>query len=304
MPGIMALTVNLSSELRGWIIHNLDRGCPPGDLVDSMISQRFEPQIARGLVDAFVSARASGAAPPTRSVAIDMPEAGYQYDAPRIPSGNLIRTPDRDVAVLMRHERPIVVLLESVLTEQECADVIELARPRLRPSTVVDPQTGAETVANYRHSEGMFFRPAETPLIDKLDRRIAALMNCPLENGEGLQVLRYGPGGHTAPHFDFLIPSNPTNDASIRRSGQRVSTLMVYLSNVTRGGETIFPEVGLSVSPRKGNAVYFEYANSRQQLDARSLHAGAPVIEGEKWAMTKWMRSRPFVSAAGTSAVR
>jgi len=143
----------------------------------------------------------------------------------------------------------------------------------------------------------MFFRPAETPLIALLDRRVAELMNCPLENGEGLQVLRYGPGGHTAPHFDFLIPSNPTNEASLKRSGQRLSTLMIYLSDVTRGGETVFPEAGLSVSPRKGNAVYFEYANSRQQLDARALHAGAPVIEGEKWAVTKWMRTRAFVAA-------
>ena len=297
MPGTMAVTVNLTSELRGWILHNLDRGCAPLDLVNTMISQRFEPQIAQGLVQAFVSARSAGIAPPSNSVALEVQEASYVYETPRIATGNLIRTADREIPVLLRYEKPVVVLLEGVLSNDECAELIELARPRLRPSTVVDPQTGANTVANYRNSEGMFFRPAETPLIALLDRRVAELMNCPLENGEGLQVLRYGAGGHTAPHFDFLIPSNPTNEASLERSGQRLSTLMIYLSDVTRGGETVFPEVGLSVSPRKGNAVYFEYANSRQQLDARSLHAGAPVIEGEKWAVTKWMRTRPFVPA-------
>ena len=66
---------------------------------------------------------------------------------------------------------------------------------------------------------------------------------------------------------------------------------------VYRGGETVFPESGFTICPRKGNAVYFEYANSRQQLEARSLHAGAPVIEGEKWAVTKWMRARRFIPA-------
>lgn len=297
MTVIMAVTVNLSSELRGWIIHNLDRGCAPVDLVNSMIGQRFEPQIATGLVNAFVNARSAGLAPPANSVALDVPEQTYQYETPRIAAGNLIRTSDRAIPVLSRHEKPIVVLLEGVLTHEECAELIELARPRLRPSTVVDPQTGANTVANYRNSEGMFFRPSETPLIARLDRRVSELMNCPMENGEGLQVLRYGPGGHTAPHFDFLVPSNPTNEASIKRSGQRLSTLMIYLSDVARGGETVFPAVGITIAPRKGNAVYFEYANSRQQLDARSLHAGAPVIDGEKWAVTKWMRTRPFVAA-------
>ncbi len=297
MPGIMAVTVNLSAELRGWILNNLDRGCPPSDLINSMIDQRFEPQIAQGLVQAFVSARTAGVAPPLNSVALELPETSYVYETPRIAAGNVIRTADREIPVLSRSEKPIVVLLESVLSHEECAELIELARPHLKPSTVVDPQTGANTVANYRNSEGMFFRLAETPLIARLDRRIAELMNTPMENGEGLQVLRYGPGGHTAPHFDFLVPSNPTNDASLKRSGQRLSTLMIYLSDVTRGGETVFPKAGLSVSPRKGNAVYFEYANSRQQLDARSLHAGAPVIEGEKWAVTKWMRTRRFVAA-------
>jgi prolyl 4-hydroxylase len=266
-------------------------------LINSMVSQRFQPQVARGLVDAFVAARSAGAEPPTTSVALEIPEEGYHYEIPRIAQGNLLRTSDREISVLLRSAKPTVVLLEGVFSAKECEQLIELARPRLRPSTVMDPQTGVNTVAEYRNSEGMFFRLSETPLIARLDRRVSELMNMPMENGEGLQVLRYGPGGHTAPHFDFLTPSTPNADASLKRSGQRVSTLMIYLNEVARGGETTFPEVGLSVSPRRGNAVYFEYANSRQQLDALSLHAGAPVIEGEKWAVTKWMRTRPFVSA-------
>jgi prolyl 4-hydroxylase len=144
----------------------------------------------------------------------------------------------------------------------------------------------------------MFFELCENPFVSKLDRRIAQLMNCPLENGEGLQVLRYGPGGHSSPHFDFLVPSNATNVASLQRSGQRISSLVIYLSDVERGGETVFPEAGLSVAARKGNAVYFEYSNSRGQVDHRSLHAGAPVLSGEKWAMTKWMRARAFVAGS------
>ncbi|HVW68383.1 MAG TPA: 2OG-Fe(II) oxygenase [Steroidobacteraceae bacterium] len=293
----MAVTVNLPSELRGWIINNLDRGCAPAELVKSMIGQRFEPQIAHGLVSAFVKARSTGVEPPTSSVSLDLTDQTYHNEAPRIARGNLLRTTDREIPVLLRYEKPIIVVLERVFSDEECAQLIELARPRLRLSTVVDPQTGANTVANYRNSEGMFFRLGETPLIERLDQRVSEIMNCPVVHGEGLQVLRYGVGGHTAPHFDFLIPSNPTNEASVKRSGQRHSTLIIYLSDVAQGGETVFPEVGLSVSPRRGNALYFEYANSRQQLDARSLHAGAPVIEGEKWAVTKWMRTRPFVAA-------
>ncbi len=62
----------------------------------------------------------------------------------------------------------------------------------------------------------------------------------------------------------------------------RISTMVIYLNDVVSGGKTIFPEVRLSVSPKKGNAVYFEYCNTRSQVDYKSPHAGAPVAEGEK----------------------
>jgi prolyl 4-hydroxylase len=59
----------------------------------------------------------------------------------------------------------------------------------------------------------------------------------------------------------------------------------------------VFPELGLSVLPKKGSAVYFEYTNSHGQLDHRTLHAGAPVLRGEKWIVTKWMRQRRYGAA-------
>jgi prolyl 4-hydroxylase len=292
----MDMLIRLSPQIRGWITHNLGRGCAPADLVTAMIDQKFEPPIAQGLIEAFVRARDAGTEPPTDSVTLHVPEPDYDYETPRLPPGNLLVTDDRTIPVSMRAERPVLAVLEGVLSASECDELIELARPRLERSTVVDPQTGANTVADYRDSEGMFFALCETPLIARLDRRIAQLMNCPMENGEGLQVLRYGPGGHSTPHFDFLVPSNATNVASLQRSGQRISSLVIYLNDVESGGETIFPEVGMAVTARKGNAVYFEYSNSREQVDHLSLHAGAPVLAGEKWAMTKWMRSRRFVA--------
>ncbi len=177
----------------------------------------------------------------------------------------------------------------------ECDELIALARPRLVPSTVVDPQTGQDVVAGYRNSLGMFFRPGESPLIARLDRRFAELMRLPVENGEGLQVLCYGEGGATAPHFDFVAPTNDANRASLARSGQRVSTLLIYLNDVPEGGQTIFPRAGWTIQPRRGSAVCFESCNRRGQLDPQSLHAGQPVLRGQKWVVTKWMRQRPFV---------
>jgi len=293
----MSMVVHFSPEFRSWVLHNLERGCAPAALIDSMLEQNFEPRVAGALVEAFVRARRAGSPAPEHSVALDLPVPEYAYETPRLAPGPVIPASDRDVPVLARADQPVLAILGDVLSAWECAELIELARPRMKPSTVVDPETGKDTIAEYRDSLGMFFRLGETPFIDRLERRFSAIMNAPLENGEGLQVLRYGPSAKTEPHFDFLAPYNPGNRASLERSGQRVSTLVVYLNDVAAGGETVFPEAGIRVSARKGNGLYFEYANSRGQVDHKSLHAGAPVTEGEKWVVTKWVRERRFVSA-------
>jgi prolyl 4-hydroxylase len=38
--------------------------------------------------------------------------------------------------------------------------------------------------------------------------------------------------------------------------------------------------------------VFFSY--DRPHPATRTLHGGAPVIEGEKWVATKWLRERRF----------
>ena len=293
----MGILVNFSPELRTWILHNLDRGCAAENLVQSMVEQKFDPQIAHCLVQAFIHARRDGIEPPDESIELDAVLDEYRHTPPRLPPGSVIKTTDREIPVLMRLAQPIIALLDNVLSTDECEQLIDLARPRLHPSTVVDLLTGEDKIAEHRDSEGMFFKLNETPFIAKLDRRISELMNCPVENGEGLQVLRYGKNAKNTPHFDFLAPTNQANRDSLARSGQRISTLVIYLNEVKSGGETLFPEIGLSVSPKKGNAAYFEYANSLRQVDPKSVHAGAPVYEGEKWAMTKWMRERRFIPA-------
>lgn len=294
---IMAMSVKFSPELSAWILRNLDRGCTVEDMVNSMVAQKFEPGIARGLVDAFWRARSKGIDPPTECVVIHSDLDEYRYETPRLAPGAFIRTADREIPVLLRLEQPILAVLDGVLSAEECEQLMEVARNRLRPSTVVDILSGEDKVAEHRDSDGMFFQLNETPFIAMLDRRISELMNCPVENGEGLQVLRYGRNAKNTPHFDFLVPSNQANIESIARSGQRISTLVIYLNNVISGGETVFPEIGLSVLPKKGNAVYFEYTNSLRQVDMKSIHAGAPVFEGEKWAVTKWMREKRFMPA-------
>ncbi|WP_059412092.1 2OG-Fe(II) oxygenase [Cupriavidus basilensis] len=298
MPETTLATIHFPPALRDWITQGLQRGGAPDHMAQALASQGYDPLVARELVAAFARARREGTPAPRDSITVSraVPAAA---GGPRLAQGTLLRAADRDVRVLSRMDQPIVAVLEGVLSHDECDALVAMAQPRLAPSTTVDPSTGFTVVSEGRTSHGMFFRLQENALVARLDQRISALMRLPVENGEGLQVLRYGVGAQSSPHYDFLMPTNAANQASLARSGQRVSTLVVYLNDVEAGGETAFPEIGYAVSPRKGNAVYFEYCDAAGQLDGRTLHTGAPVRAGEKWVVTKWMRQRRFVPAGG-----
>src|ERR1700735_3141409 len=144
---LMRLAVNIKPQMRSWIEHNLDRGCPPEQLIEGLIAQRFDPPVAQGLVRAFVDARTQGMPLTAGPLRIEVPDDGYTADPPRIAAGHSIRVAGRGVAVLARVSRPVIAVLGSVLSAEECEELVALARPRLRPSTVVAPGTGDDDVA-------------------------------------------------------------------------------------------------------------------------------------------------------------
>ncbi|HEY1394352.1 MAG TPA: 2OG-Fe(II) oxygenase, partial [Methylibium sp.] len=194
--------------------------------------------------------------------------------------------------IVMAMRNPRVVVFGELLSDEECDAIVALARQRLSRSETVDTATGGSEINASRTSEGMFFRRAENELIARVERRIAALLNWPLENGEGLQILYYRPGAEYKPHYDYFDPAQPGSAPILKRGGQRVGTLVIYLNDPVKGGGTTFPDVALEVAAVKGSAVFFSY--DKPHPTTRTLHGGAPVVEGEKWVATKWLRVGRF----------
>ncbi len=283
----------LSPQWQSWIDDNLARGCTPASMLASMTRAGFDAAAADAAIQH--AARQLAGPPPAPSAGGGSAAASYVYQTPRLPQvGNLIRTPDRDVRVSLRLARPVVALFDNFLSHEECDALVELARAKLKRSAIVDPLTGEHKVIDHRSSYGTFFHLNETDFIARLDRRIAAVMHWPIENGEGIQILHYPVGGEYTAHFDYFPPEEAGSAVHLARGGQRVSTLVMYLNDVQDGGETSFPSIHLSITPKKGAAAYFEYGNSLGQIDPLSLHAGCPVLAGEKWIATKWMRERRY----------
>uniref|UniRef100_A0A166IFN6 Uncharacterized protein n=1 Tax=Daucus carota subsp. sativus TaxID=79200 RepID=A0A166IFN6_DAUCS len=125
---------------------------------------------------------------------------------------------------------------------------------------------------------------------------------------QAFNILRYEIGQKYRPHYDAF---NPNIYGQVK--SQRVASFLLYLSDVEEGGETMFPYenglnydnydpdacAGLKVKPRKGDGLLFYSLYPNGTIDKASLHGSCPVIRGQKWVATKWLRNQLWVPKGG-----
>lgn len=201
---------------------------------------------------------------------------------------------DKIVNLVVSIDHPRVLVFDNFLSDDECAQVIKISENKLQRSTTMgDLGTNSYDIpqsSEVRTSTGTFLRKNEDNILPIIDKRIEKLFNWNTEKyGEDLQILKYKPGQEYKPHHDYFEKSFIEKERKKTNWGQRVGTVLLYLNHVEEGGQTIFPETGINVHPKKGTALFFSYQDDDSSL---SLHGGSPVITGVKWVATKWLRSK------------
>lgn len=279
-------------ELRRWIDEQLGRGCDPADMIDAMITVGHPAEFARRWVEAAASGAAVDAAT-DEAEASESPTVVPEPLAETLSTGaHFIDTGDHRVEVGISLAKPRVIVFRNLLTDAECDELVAVSRPKLARSETVNRASGGTELNAARTSEGTYFFHDASPLLERINRRIAAVTRWPLANGEPLQILHYGVGAEYQPHYDYFSLEDAGTPSLLTHGGQRVATLIIYLNTPEAGGATIFPDAGLEVAPIRGSAVFFSYDHPGP--DTRTLHGGTPVVAGEKWIATRWMRERVY----------
>ncbi len=285
-----AFDQDITPAVRAWLAEQRAAGFGPDQLLKSLIDAGWNDAAARHLLAMPASTLAESAQvvePDNLPYSLPVPWPAHAGERLALDAG------DCHVNAITVLQDPPLLVLEGLLSREECQALIDAAVPRMSRSLTVDVKTGGEETNQARTSQGMFFERGESELISRIEARISALLGWPVQNGEGLQVLRYGPGAEYKPHYDYFDPAEPGTASILQRGGQRVATLVMYLNEPEAGGATVFPDVTLAVVPKCGNAVFFSY--SQPHPVSRTLHGGAPVVSGDKWIATKWLREREFI---------
>jgi len=270
-------------DLRRWLLQQTESGRPPDELLAELMRRGLAEDQAVAIMTATFEARlAEVKAKKNADPSLRVP------DPPGVRRASVVRALESRSQSALQLAQPRVILFGGLLSNTECDELVGQARRRMSSSNVIDLDTGDERRDAGRTSSGMAFTRAATPLIARIERRIAALLDWPLENGEALQILRYEVGQEYRPHHDYVDPAESGAATFLARGGQRVASLVMYLNTPTEGGATNFPDIGLEVAAVKGNAVFFSY--DRPHPSTKTLHGGMPVLAGEKWVATKWLR--------------
>lgn len=201
---------------------------------------------------------------------------------------------------------PRALLYPNFADKARCEAIISLAKKTLAPSGLaLRKGETTDTTKDIRTSSGTFLNSAADPsgALRWVEEKMAKATMVPVEHGEFYNVLRYEIGQKYNSHYDTFNP----REYGPQRS-QRIASFLLYLSDVEEGGETMFPFegyknmdngydfkecVGLKVKPRQGDALLFYSVMPNGTLDSAALHGSCPVVKGEKYVATKWIRDHP-----------
>jgi len=220
-------------------------------------------------------------------------------------------------APILMSSSPRIVVNPGFLTPTECAHFKSLGMQHgMKPALLVGKTHGVDIKTNERTNVSCWLPHDTSSITLEVVKRIAALVNIPLDRAEQIQLIYYRENQFYMPHFDgWDMPddlSQMTEEQRVIKArymdpqgGQRVVTTLCYLNTLPAGGggETEFPNLRvlsaqlapspvplsgnvmtepvtetLKVFPEMGKLVCFSNVHEgTNKLHPNSLHAGCPV---------------------------
>ncbi|XP_026315821.1 prolyl 4-hydroxylase subunit alpha-2-like [Hyposmocoma kahamanoa] len=176
------------------------------------------------------------------------------------------------------HKDPNVFIFYDVLSDDEFQNIKTIAGPKLERARIV-----GDIYAEYRIGKSAWLYN-NIDVVAKLRQRTADFTGLNISHAEPLQVLNYGIGGHYIWHYD-AFDSGQFN----KEDGNRIATVLFYMSDVSQGGATVFAQLNLTVTPKKGSAIFWNNLHPTGEIDKKTLHAACPVLYGSKWVSNIWI---------------
>lgn len=187
------------------------------------------------------------------------------------------------------YTEPKLILYHNLLTEEECDQILDQDL-EFFDAVTFDHKTKQPVLVKSR-SNSSCYNIKEYDIFVK-EKMLSAIKHIyteiGIDNFEPIQIQRYNQKQEYGPHHDYFNSATKHNT-----DNDRIGTLIIYLNDDFAGGETDFPSLGFKIKAKKGMGVLFDYQYPIE-INAKTLHAGCPITEGTKNAITAWFHRKPF----------
>lgn len=260
---------DLDESWTDWLLENLERNCPPQELLRILLDNDFTIGSIR---------LAMGNHFPENSPILGADGARIDYEG----IANVVI----DGGIRIASDKLQLYTIPEFLDCVECDELVKVSAMNLRPSTT----TTGDRDKGYRTSTTCELSRISEEIVEKVDEKIAKAIGIQLSYSESIQAQRYEVGQQFKQHTDYFQPGTSEYDTYAKNLGNRTWTFMVYLNDVERGGGTRFVAIDHTIQPKKGMAVLWNNLNPDGTTNPFTLHAGLPVEAGFKVVITKWFR--------------
>ena len=203
--------------------------------------------------------------------------------------------------MLLHNPYDLIIIEQNVIPEEHIEEIMLLTNDKknISQATIIndvsdDPEdTSQKKTENDTNLEirNTLWYSITNELSKKLEEAVAACFkfhvvpkyNCEFKSYEPVQFLGYPPGGHYKAHNDGESFNHETRQwESIM---PRDVSFLFYLNDQYGGGELEFPDLGLTIKPKKGMMIAFP---SYKEF----VHKVHPVTWGHRYTLVSWVATQ------------
>jgi len=204
-------------------------------------------------------------------------------------SYNLKKTKSNKYKEIILNDTPRVSIYDNVLSDEYCDDLIKRSTSSDYPGKYIsmgdhriDCEKDTYGQANDKNIYRRILNDFTYQDYDVISTAASDALGRPYYLIESADILYYEKGHYMTPHHDW--PYNPRKLDYYQKAGTRDAVALVYLNDNFVGGETYFPHLDITITPKKGRLSIWHHVEDFEK-DWSLIHESKEIIEGEKFAI-------------------
>lgn len=188
---------------------------------------------------------------------------------------------------------PRISIFEDVVPLEVCDALIDKYKANMYPFAGLESREQTYGQITEEVEQRSISESTDPTDREYLKGMLAKAVNIPESHVEAGDIYMYDKLQYFGLHHDY--PYDPSIVPYYSKGGDRKATAIFWFNDDYVGGRCVFPQLGVTVEPKKGSLLYFEYDYPDEADNESTIHESLPLTNGNKWIAAFFMSNGPRV---------